>query len=179
MFVYAPGDSALLAMASPRVCAAIRPWRRLYDPYWRTVPSHVTLAYPPFVRAEGWAAARAAVAACVAAFPPFWIMLAELAAFEQPRAVLWLRPDDGGMCQRIHAALGERFPAWVSDGPLPFTPHVTLGFFDSLADLAQAHVTIAAAWRPLRFRVHALSYAALDASGVWRTVDTLPLAAGR
>ena len=170
-----PGDGVFLALASPRIRAKIMPWRRVYDPYYRTVPPHVSLAYPSFVRAENWSTARDALAQCLAAFPPFWVTLAELGAFEQPQAVLWLRPDDGGMLNRIHAALGEQFPHWVADGPLGYIPHVTLGFFDSLDALAQARTKITAAWQPMRFRVRALTYAALETDGVWRIRDEVPL----
>jgi len=170
-----PGDSALFVLPSQRVQAAIVPWRRIYDPeHWRMLPPHITLAYP-FVRAEAWPAARSVLIARLRAFRPFWITLAELSAFEQPGIVLWFRPDNGGALARIETALAEAFPAYFPPGPLPFVPHLTLGFFDSLEELAQARAAIAAAWQPLRFRVAALSYAVLEPDGVWRVRDTVRL----
>jgi 2'-5' RNA ligase len=178
-----PGDGALFIAPPQRVQAKIVPWRRIYDPeHWRLIPPHITVAYP-FVRAEDWPAAQPALAECLAAFPPFWITLSELAAFEQPEVVLWLRPDDEGALVRIHVALAELFPTYFPPGPLPFVPHLTLGFFDSVAGLTQARAAIAARlsrlWRPLRFRVAALHYAVCAAGGVWRIHDTAPLAGAR
>lgn len=172
------GTGALFITPSQRVQAKIVPWRRIYDPaHWRLIRPHITVAYP-FVRAEEWPAARPALVECLRAFPPFWITLAELAAFEQPGAVLWLRPDDGGALARIHAALAASFPAHFPPDPLSFVPHLTVGFFDSVTELAQARETIAAVWQPLRFRVAGLRYAVCAAGGLWRTCDAAPLAGG-
>ena len=51
------------------------------------------------------------------------------------------------MLARIKAALAEQFPAHVQAGSLGFVPHLTVGFFDSLAAMAQAKTTIAATWQ--------------------------------
>jgi 2'-5' RNA ligase len=170
-----PGDGALFVLPSQRVQAKIVPWRRLYDPdHWHTIPPHITVAYP-FVRHEDWPKVQPAFAACLQAFQPFWITLAELGIFESPQAVLWLHPDDGGMLARINAAMAEQFPAHVQAGPLGFVPHLTVAFFDSLATMAQAKTTIEASWRPLRFRVKSLCYAILHEDKIWRTCDGLPL----
>jgi 2'-5' RNA ligase len=171
----APGDGALFVLPSQRVQAKIVSWRRIYDPeHWRTIPPHITVAYP-FVRYDDWPEVQPAFSACLQAFQPFWITLAQLGAFESPQTVLWFRPDDGGMLTRIHAALAERFPAHVQAGPLGFVPHLTVGFFDSAAAMAQAKATIEGTWRPLRFRVRSLCYATLHDDGIWRTCDGLPL----
>ena len=170
------GDGALFVLPSQRVQAKIVPWRRRYDPeHWRSLPPHITTVGHPFVRQEDWPAMQPAFAACLRAFQPFWIELAELGVFESPRAVLWLRPDDGGMLAHIHAALAERFPTHIQAGPLGFVPHLTVGLFDSLAALTQAKTAITASWQPLRFRVQSLCYATLHDDGFWRTCDGLPL----
>ena len=175
----ASGDGALLALPSRRVSARIVPWRRRYDPeHWRLIPPHVTVAYP-FVRDDAWTHVREDFARVLDTFPPFWVTLAELGAFEQPQPVLWLRPDDGGMLTRIHAALVAQFPADVKDGPLPFVPHLTLGFFDTLAALEDARKTVATDWEPVRFRVKALAYMTMCEDGTWCTRDTLPLSGER
>lgn len=174
-----PGDGALLVLPSRRVSARILPWRRLYDPeHWRLIPPHVTVAYP-FVREAKWEGVRADLARAVAAFPPFWITLSGLNTFEDPHAVLWFRPDDGGMLLRIQAALATQFPNYVQDGPLGFVPHLTVGFFDSQEDMAAARSRIAAAWQPIRFRVKALTYMTLCPDGSWCVCDAIPLSSGR
>jgi 2'-5' RNA ligase len=175
MSTLAPGDGALFVLPSQRVQAKLVTWRRLYDPeHWRTIPPHITVAYP-FVRREAWPALQPAFAACLQAFQPFWIKLAELGAFEHPQSVLWFRPDDGGRLAQIHAALTERFPTHVQAGPLDFVPHLTVGFFDSPAAEAQARAAIETAWHPLRFRVRSLCYATLHDDGIWRACHDLPL----
>ncbi len=172
------GDGALVILPSQRVQAKVSPWRRLYDPeHWLRIPPHITVAYP-FARQEEWPALRPALAGCLSTFRPFWITLAELGAFESPQAVLWLRPDDGGMVLRIHSELGQRFPSHVQTGSLPFISHLTVGFFDTGAAMAAARARMAAAkaaWQPLRFRVRAVQYAVYCEDRVWRMVDALPL----
>ena len=80
-----PGDGALFVLPSQRVQAKIVPWRRRYDPeHWRTIPPHITVAYP-FVRHEDWPEVKPAFTACLQAFQPFWITLAELGVFEAHR----------------------------------------------------------------------------------------------
>ena len=175
MAVLSPGAGALFITPSQRVQAKIIPWRRIYDPEnERAIPPHITLGYP-FVRAEEWPAARPVVMECLRAFPPFWITLAELGAFEHPDSVLWFRPDDGGALARIHAALAASFPAHFRPGPLPYVPHLTVGIFDSAEALAQARAAISAVWQPLRFRVTAVRYGVLEMGG-WRVHDEPPLA---
>ncbi len=169
------GDGALLILPPRRVQARVIPWRRLYDPeHWRTIPPHITMAYP-FVRQEDWAAFRPALAGNLAAFRPFWVTLADLGVFESPQAVLWFRPDDDGMITRIHSVLSQCFPPYATPDPLPFTPHLTVGFFDSSEAMAAAKARIQAAWQPLRFRVRALQYAVYCEDCAWRTIDELPL----
>ncbi len=176
MTVPLPGDGALFVLPSQRVQAKIVPWRRIYDPeHWRTIPPHITLAYP-FVREEVWPALRPALVACLRDFRPFWITLAELGTFEHPQAVLWFRPDDGGALARIQRALSEQLPAYSQNDPLAFVPHLTVGFFDSLEAMARARAAISAVWQPLRFRVTAVRYGVLETSGVWRVRDEPPLA---
>ena len=171
-----PGDGALFVLPSQRVQAKIVPWRRRYDPeHWRSLPPHITTVGHPFVRQEDWPAMQPTLAACLQPFQSFWIELAELSVFESPQAVLWFRPDDGGMLARIHATLAEQFPAQVQAGLLGFVPHLTVGLFDSLAAMTQAKTTIAASWRPLRFWVRSLCYATLHDDRIWRTCEGLPL----
>jgi 2'-5' RNA ligase len=173
------GDSALLILPSQRVQAKIVPWRRLYDPeHLHMIPPHISLAYP-FVREDVWPALRPALAQFSLTIRPFWIRLAELGNFQSPQAVLWFRPDDEGTLLRLHAALVEQFPAHVQPDPLPFVPHLTVGFFDSPAALAQASATIGARWQPVRFRVKRLYYAVLKPNGVWHVHDEVPLAGQR
>ncbi len=174
-----PGDGALLLLPSRRVQARVIPWRRLYDPeHWRTIPPHITLAYP-FVRQEEWTALRPALAGCLAAFRPFWVTMARLGSFEAPQAVLWFRPDDGGTITRIYSTLSQCLApcaqSYMQPGPLPFVPHLTVGFFDSSEELDAAKARVEAAWQPLRFRARALQYAVHCADCVWRMVDELPL----
>ncbi len=170
-----PGDGALLLLPSRRVRARVIPWRRLYDPeHWRTIPPHITLAYP-FVHQEDWAAFQPALEGSLAAFRPFWVTLASLGVFENPQAVLWFRPDDGGMITRIHTALSQCFPSTVQPGPLPFVPHLTVGFFGLSEEMDAAKARIEAVWQPLRFRARALQYVVYCEDCVWRMIDELPL----
>ncbi len=169
------GHGALVVMAPPHIRALVTPWRRRYDPHEQTIPPHITVAYPPFVRSGEWAAARHAVCRILAAFEPFEVSLAELGSFESPQAVLWLRPDDDGKLARINAALSGAFPTHMAGFSLPYVPHLTLGFFDSVAALAEARLVVAASWRPERFRVESLHYAVYQEDSIWRIDVELPL----
>ena len=170
-----PGTGALFVVPSRRVCAKIIPWRRVYDPaHWRTIPPHITLAYP-FVHGKEWAAIQPAIVASLKAVSPFWVTLAKLDAFEAPQAVLWLRPDAGDALHDLHTALCEQFPAYMQEEPLGFVPHLTVGFFDTSDAMAHARAALAAVWQPVRFRVRSLCYATFQENSAWRIHSELPL----
>lgn len=175
MTTLVPGTGVLFIVPSQRVCAKIIPWRRIYDPtHWRVIPPHITLAYP-FVRGEDWVEVQPAIAASLQAIAPFWVTVAELGVFEAPQAVLWFHPDAGDALTRLHAALCKQFPTYVQAGPLGFTPHLTVGFFDTLDTMAQARAKITAVWQPVRFRVRGLCYATFQEDRIWHICDELPL----
>ena len=169
-----PGDGALGVFFSKEVSQVIDKWRRVYLPQHREIPPHITVVYPPFVPLDEWPSVRAAVAECLRAFHHFDVTLKELGTFPGPPHVLWLKPEDGGNLSRIHAALVERCPSYVSD-PASYVPHVTVGLFDTQEALSKARDAIPAEIVPLHFRVDELSYAVRGGYGVWYVYEQLVL----
>jgi 2'-5' RNA ligase len=171
-----PGDSGLGLFVPAEANAAVNRWRRVYDPHYKTIVPHITVAYPPFVPETEWPLVRPALADCLQDFPSFTITLRELGTFAGDHPVLWLRPEDDGSLLRLRAALEVRLPDYVP--PVPFDryiPHVAVGFFASPAALSDARAAIQREMALLRFRADELIYMVFDDDGIWRLRDRLPL----
>ena len=98
------------------------PWRRRYDPeHWRTIPPHITVAYP-FVRQEDRPVMQPAFAACLRAFQPFWITLAEAPVFSR---VHNLCSGSGQMMARCSHTFTR---PWLSDSRLKCKPARSASF---------------------------------------------------
>jgi 2'-5' RNA ligase len=158
--------------------ADINQWRRPYDPNYGIMAPHITVAYPPFVPEEHWTAMRLAVRQCLSQSGPFRILLRGLGAFEGDHHVLWLRVEDGGQLSRIRAALMHCLPERVPPLPFEYVPHVTLGVFESRAELNQAEEAMRVQMKPRRFTVHRLTYLSPDEQGVWSVCSHVPLGTG-
>src|SRR5512140_3938275 len=147
------GEGAL-AINLPREAAeAADRWRERYDPNFKIIRPHITLAYPFRVLPADWPGRREELAGLVGRFAPFWVTLAQASCFTAPARVLWLKPESGGEIERLRRALEQRFPQLVPPDTLGFVPHVTLGFFDTDAALEEARRSVQSAEPPLRFEV--------------------------
>jgi 2'-5' RNA ligase len=168
------GQGALAIMLPVEVTGQIASWRARFDPYYRTIPPHITVMYPPFVHRAEWQAERTALARRLASFPAFELTLARTGAFLAPRHVLWLQPEDGGMIPLFEATVREHFGLPPAPPPYEFTPHVTLGFFDDEPALRQAEAEVMATLVPITFRVAAATYLFGQEDGTWQVGDHLP-----
>jgi len=170
-------DSALAFMAPPAVAQVVNRWRRVYDPYVDSIEPHITLVYPFNLTVEEWPAQRPALVDCLAGFGPFKVEITRLNCFLAPAMVLWLQPEDGGVITAIYRQLEERFPAFIEPPrpPFSFVPHMTVGFFNSLAALEEAQQKIAAELTCLEFEAEEVVFAATIAQGKWGTVDRIIL----
>jgi poly(A) polymerase len=134
-----PGDTAFLILPPEDVMRQIDKWRRVYDPNHKIVPPHITLVYP-FIPENEWRQSRSMLVNCLKSFKPFNITLKELVHFEGEPTVLWIKPEDDGCIVRMHAALEKDFFEYTTGLEFAFTPHLTIGFFDSEALLVQAKI---------------------------------------
>lgn len=171
----AAGDASLSLFLPKDVSEKIDQWRKLCCASQEDVPPHITIAYPPFVPLKDWDAERPVVLRCLASFQPFEVSLQGVGSFSGPPAVLWLRPDDGGNLSRIHSALKEQLPAHVRTQPRDYSPHVTIGFFESPQSLQQAEQILRREIIPLRFRAVRLTYAVLGEGNHWHDLEYLTL----
>jgi 2'-5' RNA ligase len=170
-------DSALAIFPPAQVTQVVNRWRRLYDPNVDAIEPHITLFYPLNLSVEEWPAQRSVFTACLDGFAPFRIEITRLNRFLSPARVLWLQPEDGGTITRMYRRLEERFPAYVEPPPPPFSfvPHMTVGFFNALADLEEAQEKIASELTSLEFEVSEVSFAAQTEQGKWGRVDGIRL----
>ena len=169
------GDRALVVLVPEPVRNLVDQWRSLYDPSFAIVPPHITVAYPPFVPEAEWPSVRPAIAELLTQFSPFRVELTELGIFAGSSFYLWLKPEDNGSLARIHAALAERFPDYLRNGPFDYRSHVTTGVFESEQELLEARRRIQAAWQTCGFRVEELVYLSLDSGSQWCVCSRLPL----
>jgi 2'-5' RNA ligase len=130
MKIPVPGDTAFVIIPPKEISTVIIEWHRLYYPFHKTVPPHITLAFP-FISEEDWRQNYPAIEKCLDKFKAFTITFRELAVFVGSQCVLWLKPEDSGNLVRIHTALAEKFPDYFVSSEFGFTPHLTIGFFES------------------------------------------------
>lgn len=174
MKIPAPGDTALVVLLPEDVSRQIDEWRRVYDPHYKIVPPHITLAFP-FIPEHEWPQKRTALDICSKPFQTFDVTLKELKQFTGNPLVLWLKPEDSGNLIRIRTVLEEQFPDYFINAEFAFTPHLTIGFFDSEASLFQTKKEISVELKPMYFKVSELIYMVLSNDNVWRHRDSIYL----
>lgn len=150
-------------------------WRKAYDPSYTVFGPHITLAYPPFVSQDRWAAFSLALAGCLEDFTPFKVTLAQVDRFEGSPNILWLRPEDGGALVSIRRVLEKQFPGECPPLPFRFQPHLTIGQFDDLDALEEARARVTLELKPLQFEIDRVYYVGLAPDGHWRSRDYLRL----
>jgi len=170
-----PSARALVALVPKQISATINRWRSRYDPNFRIVPPHITVAYPPFIPPEEWEEMRPVAGRCLEMFAPFRVQLEHLGVFWGSPSHLWLAPDDGGSFARIRQALAQLLPEYMPTLPFAYVPHVTIGAFSSDCDLLAAKEAVHSAWRPRSFELTELVYMAPNQQGVWCVCTRLPL----
>jgi 2'-5' RNA ligase len=168
-------QSGLGVLPPTEICESIDAWRKAYDPSYPVVAPHITLAYPPFVSQERWAAFSLALAECLADFAPFKVVLAQVYRFDGSPNILWLKPEDGGALTRIRRVLEKQFPGEIQRLPFRFQPHLTIGQFEELGALEEARAKVTLELKPLQFEVDRVYYVGLSPDGGWRTRDYLRL----
>jgi len=170
-------DRALVILLPKRIWGEVNRWRQAYDPNYSIFPPHITVVYPAFIPAEQWSSLRLAVRQCLAQFRPFQIGLDGLGTFEDKHYVLWLRVDDGGQLSRIRDSLMHCLPQHVPPSAFAYVPHVTIGAFESQAELHTANEALRTL-KPRRFTVRHLTYLFPDAHGVWSIYSHVALGIG-
>jgi 2'-5' RNA ligase len=157
----------------------INQWRRRYDLTYPELEPHISLAYPPFVPLEQWELVKPVVMACLAGFEPFSVTLKEPGVFpsdsSQEPNVLWLKPEDGGVLDRIRRALEKQLPIYVPPMPTPYIPHVSIGFIQGSVALEEAFAQVQAELQPLEFTVTEVVYEVDDKGNGQRFIDAIPL----
>ncbi len=130
--------------------------RRIHDPHFTRWMPHVTLLYP-FVHEARLAEAADLLRPAAAAVEPFDLTLNGFGKFtHSARSVtLWLQPEPVGPLAALQARLEQAAP-WCDDVAGffgGFTPHLSLGRFQSAGDADRVAGRLAETWQPLVFRV--------------------------
>lgn len=157
--------SGLAVFLPAAISRRINAWREQYDPYLSAWDPHITLVYPPFIPLEDWPNQRLRIAEAFQEFPPFTVRLDGVGTFPGDPHVLWLRPDGGGVLERIHAMLEAKFPEYVPPQPFEFIPHVTIGLFYQEDDLREAQQKVMAELEPISFEAREVVYLAEKEDG--------------
>ena len=176
MTKFTPGDSALVILATEEINMEIDKWRRAYDPNSNVIPSHITIAFPPFISEKQWLQERENFTAFFRVFEPFKVTLQKLGHFKGDSFVLWLEPEDGEHILRMHYALQKQFPKHVPISEFEYIPHLTIGSFESEEVMLQAKKTISSECKPLKFNVDNVVYIVMDNDDIWHVKDRISLA---
>lgn len=173
-----PCDTALAVLLPPEIATTVDRWRRSYDPHADEIPSHITMAYPPFVPSQLWREVRPAIVNSLSGYHHFMVRIRHAGVFDSPERVLWLQPEDDGDMRIIHNRLADDFLSYVPPSTLDFVPHITLGFFETTDALKVALADVNHRLRPMSFRVTELSYMEYGEACTWHEVDRIALGTG-
>ena len=148
--------TAVVLIPPEEVWEPIQAIRRLHDPQLLRWMPHVTLLYP-FVPEARLAEAADLLRPAMAAIEPFDLTLGGFGKFtHSPRSVtLWLQPDPIAPLAALQGSLEQAMP-WCDDVAGffgGFTPHLSVGRFQSASDADRVAERTAATWQPLVFRV--------------------------
>ncbi|HPS69942.1 MAG TPA: 2'-5' RNA ligase family protein [Candidatus Cryosericum sp.] len=153
-------------------------FRRRYDPHVDLIMPHITLAFAAELDACDWMPARSRIQAALADVPPFDAQVRVVDAFPD-NLVLWLRPDDpDGQFVKLRNCIMDTFPGVEFDHAGNFVAHISIGFFETPAELEAARTFVAQELVPFTFHVSYLSFLQADEGNVWRCVDTVELGTG-
>jgi 2'-5' RNA ligase len=170
-----PGASGLVIFTPESINVRVAKWMRAYNPYCETIAPHITIAYRGFARADEWAVVRPQFAEVISTFPSFDITLQTTGVFNGPDSVLWLKPEDDGSLVCLRNMLAEKFPKFFPVEPYSYTPHLSIGFFESHDALLQAQSAVRAEITPMNFRVKQVSFMVFGENGQWGDSDQLTL----
>lgn len=170
--------SAVVAIPPREVWEPVQALRRRHDPQMARWMPHVTLLYP-FRPERLFAAAQPRLAAACARIAPFDVTLREPRCFAHrgERFTLWLAPEPADPWDRLQAALQAAFPDCddVARFAAGFTPHLSVGRVRGRGALARVLDELRAGWRPLPFRLDAVSLIARPEDGPFAEVARFPL----
>jgi len=175
--------TAAVLIPPEAVWEPIQSIRRTHDPQFLRWMPHVTLLYP-FVPAARLAEAADLLRPAAAAVAPFEIALGGFGKFTHSAqsVTLWLRLDPIEPLAALQARLEQAMP-WCDDVSSffgGFTPHVSVGRFQSVADADRVAGRIAATWQPLAFQVAEVALIARSGAPAepFRVEQVVPLGAG-
>ena len=152
--------TAVVLIPPEDVWEPIQAIRRQHDRQVRRWMPHVTLLYPFRPRGEFDAAAGPLGRAC-RTVDPFEVELRELRWFAHGRRsfTMWLAPEPAEAVCALQEVLWQVVPDCHEVRRLPggFTPHLSVGQVRDRRKLRQLVASLESAWRPIRFRVEAVS----------------------
>jgi 2'-5' RNA ligase len=152
--------------------------RRRHDRQVDRWMPHVNLLYPFRPQSELPVVAPRLLAACASA-APFTLSLGVFRYFRHGSGgcTLWLAPEPAESLRRLQAALQAPFSDCddLSRFPAGFTPHLSVGQFRSAADCERVLGELQEAWRPIEFRLAAVSVLTRGPAGPFAAERRIPL----
>ncbi len=148
--------TAVVVIPPEAAWGPIQSIREVHDPqFFRWMP-HVTMAHP-FVPERRLGEAAELLRPALADFEPFEITLDGFGKFthSERSVTLWLRAEPVDALSALQARLQQAIP-WCDDVAKyfgGFTPHLSVGRFQSVGDADRVAQRLGAKWQPLRFRV--------------------------
>jgi 2'-5' RNA ligase len=146
----------------------------------KTWMPHINLAYPfhPYDCATQPNTAQMLRRLCLNT-PSFTVRLSRLGRFEQRsgRHLIYAAPEDESPFLRVQEALADMFPdcADVSHYAVGYKPHMILGAVPSQKSGSFSFESVSAQWRPITFRVDAISWAMRQEKGPFAIGETFDL----
>lgn len=171
------GETALIIVPPPDICAYADHYRRLYMPDMvQKIEPHITLVYPfaPYSRLPE---VEPRLREVLAAFRQMWVSLRGFSVFKRT-GTLYLRLADPERVLTLYRAIFAAFPEYPAYGGQVgkrFTPHLTVGQFDDPDELDRVYNELSAQRLYIGFVAEQVVLKFQLDDGIWDTWAELPL----
>ena len=174
---YPTGETALMIVPPPDICAYADHYRNLYIPEEvERIEPHITVSYPfaptPLL-SEVEPRLRAVLAKCA----PFFISLRGFEVFADT-GVLYLKIAHAERVHSLYRAILTEFPEYPAYGGQygdDFIPHVTVGIFSDPAELERTYEELSIQRLFIGWDVEEIVVKCKMSDGIWDTWDEIPL----
>jgi len=174
---YPTGETALIIVPPPDICAYADHYRSLYMPEEvERIEPHITVSYP-FAPTPLLSEVEPRLRAVLAKCPPFFLSLRGFEVFSDT-GVLYLKIAHAERVHSLYRAILTEFPQYPAYGGQygdEFIPHITVGVFSDPEELERVYEELSVQRLFIGWDVEQIVVKCKMSDGIWDTWDDIPL----
>lgn len=171
------GETALIIVPPPDICAYADHYRSLYMPgQVEQIEPHITVTYP-FVPTQRLSEIEPHLRGVLAKCAPFYLSLRGFEVFSGDN-VLYLKIAHGEHVLALYKAILSEFPDYPAYGGQhadDFVPHMTVGVFEDRQEMERVHEELSVQRLFIGWDVGAVVVKCKMSDGIWDTWQEIPL----